>query len=40
MSTSPRSRSPSRQPMPHKVSGGFELGGPVEVVEGTKEERR
>ncbi|EJC98098.1 uncharacterized protein FOMMEDRAFT_171452 [Fomitiporia mediterranea MF3/22] len=37
---SPRSRSPSRPRMPAKASSGFELGGSVETVVGTKEERR
>ena len=38
---SPRSSSPARpKNMSLPSSGGFELGGTIEAVEGTKEERR
>lgn len=40
VSSSPRSQSPSRPALPHKVTSGFELGGPAENIDGTKEERR
>ncbi|KAH8114537.1 DDHD domain-containing protein [Phellopilus nigrolimitatus] len=40
VSTSPKSRSSSRPPMASKSSSGFELGGPTEIIYGTKEERR
>ena len=40
VSASPRSRSPSRPPMPRDPPSTFELGGAVSTIEGTKEERR
>ena len=40
VSTSPRSRSPSRLPMSREPHSSFELGGAVSAVEGTKAERR
>lgn len=40
VSSSPKSRSPSRPPLPHKMTSGFELGGPSETIDGVKEERR
>ncbi|KAL5482713.1 hypothetical protein ACEPAI_9307 [Sanghuangporus weigelae] len=40
VSTSPRSRSPSRPRMPPNSPSGFELGGATDVSEASKEERR
>ncbi|KAL5520107.1 hypothetical protein ACEPAG_1767 [Sanghuangporus baumii] len=40
VSSSPRSRSPSRPPMSPKSPSGFELGGATDVSEASKEERR
>ncbi|KAI5122806.1 hypothetical protein M0805_000148 [Coniferiporia weirii] len=39
-STSPKSRSPTRPPMTPGAKSGFELGGAMVAIEGTKEERR